>query len=145
MQIRVLSLALLLIAGCGGTPPDPVELERQAFDDLRDEVRLVVQDSGRETAVLGIVDELQADFIRLRELAEGRRQGLRELNADYDATRAQFETLLSEFSQQREFSHARFQATRAELKESTTPEEWSELEKASTKAMAALATRLGSI
>ena len=145
MQLRVLSLIFILVAGCGGTPPDPVDLEQQAFDDLRGEVRLVVEDGGRETAVLAIVDELQADFVRLRELAEGRRQGLRELNADYDATRAQFEVLLAEFSEQRQASHARFKATREALRESTTPEEWSELEKASTKAMTALATRLGSI
>lgn len=143
--MRAILFVLFLIAGCGGTPPDADEVERQAFDDLREEVRLTIDDADREGAVLTIVDQLQVDFVNVRRLAEQRRESLRAVNSNYDATREQFEELLAEFGQQREEGHARFQESRKAFRGATTPEEWARLEKASTKAMATLASRIGSI
>ena len=143
--MRAILFLLFLIAGCGGTPPDADEVERQAFDDLREEIRLTIDDADREGAVLTIVDQLQVDFVNVRRLAEQRRESLRALNSNYDATREQFEEMLAEFGQQREEGHARFQESRKAFRDATTPEEWARLEKASTKAMATLASRIGSI
>lgn len=143
--MRAILFFLFLIAGCGGTPPDADEVERQAFDDLREEVRLTIDDADREGAVLTIVDQLQVDFVNVRRLAEQRRESLRALNSNYDATREQFEELLDDFSRQREAGHARFREARKAFREATTTEEWARLEKASTKAMATLASRIGSI
>ena len=140
-----LMLLTYLITGCGGTPPDAKEIERQAFDDLREEVRLVIDDSAREAAVVAIVDQLEVDFATVRQLAEERRARLRDLNSNYDATREQFEALLAEFRQRREDDHARFRETRHALREATSPEEWDRLKKVSTKAMATLAKQIGSI
>ena len=138
-------LLLPLLAACGGTPPTTEELEKQAFDDLRDEVRQVIEDTGRETAVVGIVDELQVAFTELREIAETRRERIRALNADYDATREQFLQLTDDFAVERNASHQRFQEVQAALRVSVTAEEWDSLERTNTRAMASLAKLIAAI
>ena len=50
--MRAILFLLFLIAGCGGTPPDADEVERQAFDDLREEIRLTIDDADRGLTLL---------------------------------------------------------------------------------------------
>lgn len=141
----LLTVSVALLGACGGTPPTTAELEQQAFDDLREEVRQTIEDVDREIAAVKVVDELQHEFTSLRKVAEERRRQLRALNADYDATREQFTGLLAKFATQREASHRRFQEVRAELEASVTAEEWADLERTNTRAMASLARLIAAI
>ncbi len=149
MQAKTKPLALIcvlaLMAACGGTPPTNAEVEKQAFDDLREEVRETIADGDREASVIAVVDQLQDEFTSLRRLAEERRAKLRALNANYDATRDQFAALGAEFNAQREVSHKRFQDVQEKLRASVTPEEWAELERTNTKAMSTLAKLIAAI
>jgi Glu-tRNA(Gln) amidotransferase subunit E-like FAD-binding protein len=139
-----MSLALLLGA-CSNAPPTVEEVEGQAFNDLREEIRLVIDEPDRQATVLGIVDELMVDFVELRRLAEARRMELHELNANYDATREQFTNLLARFAEQRSRSHQQFVETRRSLRSATTPDEWAELQKTNSKSMATLARLIAEI
>lgn len=144
-RLVALSCVLFLIAACGGTPPTTAELENQAFEDLREEVRQTIEDSNRQAAVVAVIDQLHDEFTSLRRLAEERRARIRELNADYDATREQFAAMVNEFNAQREAKHKRFQNVQDSLRSSVTPEEWADLEKTNTKAMASLARLIAAI
>ena len=138
-------IGFLLLAACSGGPSEIEDVEQQAFDDLREEVRLAIDDTEREAAVIDIVNQLQTEFGNLRELAESRRKRLRALNADYDATREAFAELLADFEAEREVSHSRFIELRESLETNATPEEWAMLEKTNTKAMAQLAAAIAAI
>jgi hypothetical protein len=135
--IIIVSLALLSlnVACSSGEPTSRVDEQAAAFADLRSAVRQTVTDDGREKEVLGIIDALEQDVDDLRALLVRRRAELRELNADYDATRENF----VEFTSQME---ARIQNGRREaieqhikLAEAMTDEEWASLSKAQTRAM----------
>ena len=141
----MLAILALLLCACGGSPTDIRDIEQQAFDDLRDEVRQVIEDDEREAAVLGVVADLEEEFKNLRQLAESRRKELRALNANYDATREEFEELLSRYDAQREQGHNRFIELRESLEVNATAEEWEKLERTNTKAMAQLASAIAAI
>lgn len=138
-------VSLWLVSACGGSPATPQEIERQAFDDMRTEVRGIVEDIEREATLVGLVDQLETDYSNLRSLAEARRLKLRALNADYDTTREEFAKFLDEFNGQLERDHKKFRESRRAFIDATTPEELSAIGKSNTKSMARLANSLMSI
>lgn len=136
---------LVFLAGCGGSPTADEDIQGQAFEDMRNEIRSVIDDNEREATVLALVDRLETDFAELQNTAERRRSRLRELNADYDATRPQFDAFLADYNEQLERSHADFRESHRALVESTTSEEWSALAKSNTRTMKQLAKSISSI
>ena len=71
-------IALILsLSGCANNKSTPAEVEQQAFDDLRAEIRNVVDDQQRATAAVEIVDELEADLADLRERIATRKRRTR--------------------------------------------------------------------
>ena len=60
---------------------------------------------------------------------------LEQLNRDYDATRAQFDELLSKHNAAREAARDRMLASALSLREFTTPAEWSEIAELEIRAM----------
>ena len=134
-----------LVSACGGSPSTPEDVEQQAFEDMRAEVREIVEDPTRENSALALVDRLQSDYAQLRRLAQTSRLELRQLNADYDATPEQFADYLADYSAQLEQTHKQFRKTHRSLVEAMLAEEWDALSKSNTKSMATLAKSLVSI
>ena len=139
------SLVAILIWGCGGNAEAPPDVEKQAFDDMRAEVRAIIEDPQREDLVVALVDRMQSEYQNLRDTAEARRKALRELNADYDATREQFAEYLDKYNAELVTRHKAFRESHRALIESTTAEEWSALAKSNTKSMGKLAESFSSI
>ena len=55
-------------AGCGGKDAvAPIEVKKQAFEDLRSEIREVIDDPAREAEAITLVDALAEDLNTLRE------------------------------------------------------------------------------
>ena len=138
-------LTIWIIGGCGGSPETVEDLEKQAFDDMRTEVREIIEDPRREEAVVTLVNRMEAEYANLRGKAEARRKALRDLNADYDATREQFVEYLDRYNAELEQSHKAFRVSHRDFVEATTDEEWSALAKSNTKSMGQLAKSLSSI
>ena len=134
-----------LLAACGGSPEATADIERQAFDDMRAEVRAIIEDPQREEAVVTLVDRLQGHYENLRATAEARRKALRALNADYDATREQFTEFLDRYNAELAGNHKAFRDSHRALVDATTAEEWSALAKSNTKSMSRLAQSLSTI
>ena len=138
-----LILPLLLLTGCGGKDAiAPVDAQRQAFDDLRAEIREIIPDADRQTATLESIDALAAELTTLRQSLAARRSRFGQLNADYDTSRAAFEALFAD-------SNARVRANqRAVLQQHlrlrilTTDAEWQQLSKNHTAAMKTAAASL---
>ena len=70
---------------------------------------------------------------------------MRELNADYDATRQGFESLLEKHDMQIREQRERVTAAIARFEAATTPEEWDQLIKVTTDAMIQLTKTIGAI
>jgi len=138
-------VSLWLVSACGGNPAAPEDIEKQAFDDMRAEVQGIVDNSEREATLVGLVDQLEADYAELRTRTESRRHRIRELNANYDASMEEFEALLAEVDGQLGQSRRKFTESHRSFVEATTPDEWSAIGKSNTKSMAKLAHTLMSI
>ena len=133
-----LLLLIALVSGitaCAGKGDvSSIEVEQQAFDDLRFEIREVVDDPWREMEALALTDELIEALDQLREQLTERRRHVVALNKNYDTTREEFDAFFEEIE-------ADIQANRMELIETQrallallTPEERASLEKVGTKA-----------
>ena len=143
--LLLIALASVVTACAGKGDVSAIEVEQQAFDDLRAQIREVIDDPWREMEVLSLTDELIAALDQLRDQVSERRRHVVALNKNYDTTREEFEAFFEEIE-------ADIQAKRMELIETQrallallTPEERASLEKVGTKAMRAAVKTIQSI
>ena len=115
----------------------PADVEKQAFEDLRSEIREVIDDPAREGEVIKLVDELSEDLSALREKIAARRQRVRELNADYDTTRAAFEAFFDQVDEEIRSNKRQVSEKHREFLTIMTPDERWAISKTHTKARAA--------
>ena len=151
LSVRKLAVFPLLIlamtvAACGGKEAvAPEVVEQQAFDDLRTQIAEVIEDPDRQTKILALTDELQADFEIFQQAVTNRRLELRKLNADYDATREKFQDYVQRFNAQVVSGHDKLFKSHMALIEATTEEEWEALAKSDTKMMKKLISSIQAI
>jgi hypothetical protein len=138
------AVALLTIA-CAKNQVAPVDVEYQAFDDLRAEIRIVIDDPAREEEAIRIVNQLQEDLAALRTRIAERKRRTRELNANYDATRAELEAFLENVATEVYQNHLRVAETHRALMSTVTAPERDAIARAHTKAMKAAITSIQSI
>lgn len=139
--VNVLCLALLTLnVACSSNKPLSREDEQAAaFADLRSAVAATVEDIDRQKEVLGIIGALERDVDDLRSLLVRRRIELRQLNADYYATREDFLEFTSRMEAR--IRNGRREAIEQHIKlaGAMTEEEWASLAKAQTRAMRSIA------
>jgi hypothetical protein len=134
----VLSLLLsaVLLVSCSGT--DSVtqqEHEIQSLDSFQETIKDVVQGSDRQEEISGLMATYQLDFQNLRSTIEAQRIELRALNADYDATREQFQSVIEKHNADIKAARVKATGSRLAFVRATTPEEWAGLKKADANAL----------
>ncbi len=135
-----------VFAGCGGKDAvAPIEVEKQAFEDLRTEIRGAIDDPARETEAIALLDGLADDLHSLRDRISERKQRTRQLNANYNTPRADFEALFDQVDREIQSNQQRVTEKHRALLAITTPEEWSAISKARTRAMNAVIKSLQAI
>jgi len=131
-----MSAAIAIAAGCSGTQEvTPMDEADQAFIDLRDQIRLVITDTDRQMKVVELASALESDLNELGVTVLERQRRLQELNANYDATRADFEALLAETKLEVRTKRESVTEQYESLVEYTTPEEREALDKYRSKAI----------
>ena len=143
---QTLLVVALLVTGCGGTDavaPDPAD--KVAFDDFREVIVDVVQDSERQAQILSLIDVYQSDFSNLQAAVRMQRTELRRLNADYDASREQFQSYFDKYNAEIRTARKKAMESRAAFVRSTTADEWNALNKADTKTMKQLVSSIQGI
>ena len=138
----VISLALF---GCGGTPDSPADVKKQAFDDLRAQVRVVITDEQREDQAIAMVGELQVTFEAIIKRRLRRAEQANALNANYDATRADFRELYDDIKTEAETNQQELSRIHRNLVNVTSDQEWAQLSKSHSKAMDAAINALQAI
>ena len=133
----LLSVTLLFVLGGCAAKDDvaPVDVEKQAFEDLRTEIREVIDNPAREAEAIAQVDALVKELDELRERVADRKKRIRQLNADYETSRVDFEKFFEKVNMEIRLNRQRVGDSHSALRASTTAEEWSQISKARTKAM----------
>jgi Flp pilus assembly protein TadD len=143
-----LALVALSIAACATTDKEaqaPEDIEQEAFNDLRTEIRETIDDSTRQTMVISHVDQLQIEFKSMRSsLMEGK-SSVRAIFADYDASRENFDELITLHDTTIKSQRKQVGESHRVLVESMTIDEWSALNKSGSKAMNSLLKSLQSL
>ncbi len=129
-----IAIALLVVA-CAKDDVAPADVEKQAFEDLRTEVREAITDPAREAETIRLVGVLEEDLVALRSSITTRKARARELNANYDTPRAEFEAFFAKIEAEVRDNRQRISKTHQALLANVTPEERSAIAKTHTKAM----------
>ena len=143
MNIRVVraTSALLCIAAasflvaCAKDNVAPVDVEKQAFEDLRAEIAEVITDPAREAETIRLVGVLEEDLATLRANIAARKKRVRELNANYDTPRAEIEVYLTSVEAEVRDHKQRVTETHRAFLSSVTAEERLAILKTHTRAM----------
>jgi len=134
------------VAACAGKEKlSAIDVEQQAFEDLRSEIREVIGDSARAADAIALVNALSDELSALRRDVADRKRRARQLNADYDASRADFEALAEQFNRERRLNRQRVLDEHRALLTIMTPAEWTVISKVHTKAMKATIKTLQAI
>ena len=134
--VLLFAVIVSAIAGCAGKDDvAPVEVEKQAFEDLRDDIRNAVTNPAREAEAIRLVGVLEQDLADLRASVTARKKRAKELNADYDTPRADFEAFLSGVESEVRDNRRRVSETHQAFLANVTAEERSAIAKTHTKAM----------
>jgi len=142
----MLSIIVFGFTGCGGKEVVlPVDVEKQAFEDLRSEIREAIEDPAREAEAIALVDELAEDLYALRDKISARQQRFRQLHANYDTPRAEFDAFFKQINTEIQSNQKRVTENHRALLATTTPEEWLAISKARTQAMVAAIESLQAI
>ena len=132
----LLCLAVIsLLVACAKNDVSPADVEKQAFEDWRTDIREVITDPAREAEAIRLVGVLEKDLAELRTSVGARNKRVRELNANYDTPRAEFEAFLADIAVEIRDKKQRVTATQREFLANVTTEERSAIAKTYTKAM----------
>ena len=134
-----------LVVACAKDDVAPVDVEKQAFEDLRTEIVEAITDPVREAEAIRLVGVLEEDLAALRTNLAARKTHVRELNANYDTPRAEFEAYLAGVEAEVRDHKRRVSETHRALLASVTAEEQSAIAKTHTKAMNAAIKTIQSI
>ncbi len=144
----MLLLAVLAsgVTACAGKDDvSLVDVEQQAFDDLRVEIREVIDDPFREMEALSLMNELIEALDHHRERVTERRRRVSALHANYDTTREDFEAFFDEIETDIQMNRMEVIESERALLHVLTDEERKKLEKVQTKAMRAATRSIQSI
>jgi len=134
----LLSIAVVsLVVACAKDDIAPVDVEKQAFQDLRTEIHEAITDPAREAEAIRLVGVLEQNLADLRSSIVTRKNRVRELNADYDTQRAEFDAFFVGIEVEVQDNRRRVTETHRALFNHVTAEERSAIAKARTKAMQA--------
>jgi len=134
-----------LVVACAKDDIAPVDVEKQAFEDLRAAIVEAITDPVREAETIRLVGVLEEDLAALRTNIAARKSHVRELNANYDTPRSDFEAVLAGIEAEVRDHKRRVSETNRALLANVTAEERSAIAKTHTKAMNASITTIQSI
>ena len=131
-------MLVFAVSGCAGKNDlSPIDVENQAFEDFRTEIRNAIDDPERETKAIAIADGLREELASLRGKKEKRQNEFKTLNANYDTTRAEFDAVIKTTNDEIRMNQKRIFQKRDDFIAITTPEEWIQISEARTEAISA--------
>jgi hypothetical protein len=129
LYIVLMGASALLISACAAqkTAPDPARIEREIAEAKAGELDLVrstIPEPGRAGRFIDLLAVREQLLHRYSRQISEHRERMWRLNADYDAERAEFETLLDDYNRARAAAQRELIDLIAEMKQTTTADEW---------------------
>ena len=127
-------IALLLFSACASRKeaPDPVKVQEEIAGYRNQELELVlatIPDPGRADRLIRLLRERDKLISDSTKIIYAYREQMSLLNADYNADRESFETLVASYNSQRAATQEKFTALIGTMKMETKPEEWKVISK----------------
>jgi outer membrane murein-binding lipoprotein Lpp len=129
----LLVVVATMIAGCRSTPKS--EVVAKAVTTYQSKIREIITDPARAEMLVQLVDQAVAQRNAAESAAAVFLENFERLNADYDATKAQFTSLLATHRNERRQIAEALLSIRAKMVAGTTPKEWESLSKVREKAL----------
>lgn len=130
--VPVIVLAIVLGCASGSKPVDPaavqakVEASEAEFRDLANDT---IEDRDRAATFIRLLDERDALIADHAGAVRRYAETMKALNADYDASRDDFERVARQYNSDRRLSQSRFVDLMSRMKAATTDKEWKKLSK----------------
>src|SRR5690606_22131150 len=120
--------ALLVVLGCASgskaIDPEVVQAKVAASEArYRDLARETIADADRARTFVGLLDERETLIAAQAEAVRQYAEELKTLNADYDASRADFDRVVLAYNSERRLTHSRFVDLMSRMKNTTTENE----------------------
>ena len=126
---KALLPVLVLLCGCAGHDVSQSDEIAKKVRIVRDEVSRVVPDAGRREKLQAALDRFGRELEGFSRSASKLQESLHALNADPDASRAQFTQLIDRYEGERKSYRMRLTQIHFELLALTTDEEWRAISK----------------
>ncbi|HMO05115.1 MAG TPA: hypothetical protein PKC67_13585 [Kiritimatiellia bacterium] len=134
---RCLVLAgMALSVGCASTPaPSSAATARQAMVDWRTKVRAVIGDQDRAEQVIAQIDRMEHLIADADVERRAHDDQLRSLNANFDATEADFRAAFDSFNAKKGARQRTALAINRQIRSLVSPEEWKALSDVTLEAL----------
>ena len=119
-----------IIYGCGGAgkkEDSKFEVGHEWVEDMRERISEVIQDQGRKSEMLAIVDRVEKDLMELDRIVVTLYTDLGRLTDDYDSTPDDFQEVIAKFQADREVVRDRIFDNDFKMRDLSTPDEWRDL------------------
>jgi hypothetical protein len=133
LAIVMISAIALATPGCRGAQLTPEQVIQNSSQKLRQAVSSNVSEEGRKAQMLAVVDQMEAVQGSLSKETADFIQSYRKLNADYDAPRAAFDQLFSDYNGQRVKARNQAIDLHFQLASLASASEWGPIGKAEAK------------
>ena len=122
-----MSLAVAFVFAACASKDDvtAVDVEKQAFEDLRAGISDIIDDPARRAEAIGLVGVLEQDLEALRKSIAERKTRARELNANYDTEN--IDTIWNRYFAVRDNYNRDMLDLRFQLKDQLTRDEWQQV------------------
>lgn len=138
MYSLLLTVIVTTLAGCGGKDAiAPVDVQAQAFEDLRTEIRAAIDDPVRAEEAIRLVDALVTDFEDLGLKFAERNRYARQLHSNYDTTRDEFVEFIDQMYSELQARQQAVTKRQHALIAITSAEEWNQISDARSEAISA--------
>ena len=132
--ILVMLIFIFMINACSHQPVSEAQTRKEMLHKLQDYLGRI-PDSDRRERLLSLLDTMAAGLAELNWAINQFSTEAKRLNADYDATRADFHKLTAKFNASRQMVQQRLLTTHFEIKALTTEKEWADIAKMEKKAV----------
>ncbi len=132
MAVTCIAAAIVLGCASGSEPIDPAAVQARIADskaEFRALAASTIEDSGRAIAFAALLDERDALIARQSDTVKRYSESMKKLNADYDATREDFDRLTLKYNSDRRIAQSQFVNIMERMKSATTEKEWKKLVK----------------
>jgi hypothetical protein len=119
----------LVVSGCRGTKPSPEVKSQEYLHKMREAVFRNVAEKDRRDRMLALVDQMEALERGVNDNAAVFVKKYRELNGNYDAPRAAYDSLFGEFDADVKQARDRFFDLHFRLSALSTAQEWNRIVK----------------